>query len=177
MYQLQRSLELDGFRELDGKLVPTDTAIFDQPKQVSLLRANVQSSQLPSTEVLLHHFANAEELYVARKFDTATGEWRKFLEQLLRDIAESTAQNRPDLKNDASKLTMKLLFPYLKHAGFFDSDEELAFSNTYGFLCSGSRPGVGREQQAYLAMVLSLTFSHVALTKFAVWKAHGYESF
>jgi hypothetical protein len=67
--------------------------------------------------------------------------------------------------------------PYLKHAGFFDSDEELAFSSAYGFLCSGSHPGVGGEQQAYLAMVLSLTFGHVALSKFAAWKAHSYKTF
>jgi hypothetical protein len=177
LYQLKRSLELDGFRELAGKLVPIDTAIFDQPKQVSLLMANVQSSQLPLTQVLLHHFTNAEELYVARKFDTATGDWRKFLEQLLRDIAEATTQNRSDLTTDVSKLSMKLLFPYLKNAGFFDSDEELAFSSAYGFLCSGSHPGVGGEQQAYLAMVLSLTFGHVALSKFSAWRAHGYKSF
>jgi hypothetical protein len=108
----------------------------------------VEACQLPSTEVLLHHFTNAEELYVARKFDSATGDWRKFLERLLRDIAEATAQNRSDLTNDASELSMKLLFPYLKHAGFFDSDEELAFGSAYGFLCSGSHPGVGGEQQA-----------------------------
>ena len=177
LYQLERSLELDGFQELEGKLVPTETAIFNQPEQVSLLKANLKSSELPSTQVLLHHFTNAEELYVARKFDTATGEWRKFFEQLLRDIAEATAQNRPDLKDDASRLTMKLLFPYLKHAGFFDSDEELAFANTYGFLCSGSHPGVGTEQQAYLAMVLALTFGYVAVTNLAVWKAHAYSGF
>ena len=35
--ELLKSLQLDGFRLHQGKLIPSDTAIFDQPKQVSLL--------------------------------------------------------------------------------------------------------------------------------------------
>jgi hypothetical protein len=177
LYKVDRSLELDGFRHVGDKLVSADTAIFDQPGQTSLLQEKIKSSQLSSAQVLQHHFSNAEELYVARKFDTAIGDWRKFFEQLLRDIAEVTAKNRQELGVDATKLSMKQLFPYLKEVGFFDSDEELAFSSIYGFLCSGSHPGIGEEQQAYIAMVLSLTFGHVALTKFAVWKVHGYKNF
>lgn len=175
--QLLNSLELDGFRLHQGKLIPADTAIFDQPKQVSLLVEQIKTAKLSSEQTLLHHFSNGEQSYFEGKYDTAVGEWRKFFERLLRDIAEETGRNRADLKKDAGKLTMKDLFPYLEEAGFLDSDEKLAFSSSWAFLCSGAHPGIGSKDQAYLAMVLSLPFGHVALSKFEAWKAHGYKGF
>jgi hypothetical protein len=175
--QLLKNLELDGFRLHQGKLIPADTAIFDQPRQVSLLIHQIETAQLSSEKTLLHHFAKGEREYLERKFDTAVGEWRKFFERLLRDIAEDTGRNRPDLKKDATSLTMKDLFPYLDEAGFLDSDEKLAFSSSWAFLCSGAHPGIGNEDQAYLAMILSLSFGHIALSKFAVWKTQAYKTF
>ncbi len=175
--KLRNSLDLDGFRLLSGKLIPADTAVFDWPKQVSLLVDQVKAARLRSEEVVLHHFTNGEQLYVSNKFDTALGEWRKFFERLLRDTAEVTAQNRPDLKEDATRLSMKKLFPYLGGAGFFDPDEQLAFSSSWGFLCSGSHPGIGEKDQAYLGMVLALTFGHVLLRKYVAWKAQGFRGF
>ena len=72
---------------------------------------------------------------------------------------------------------MKDLFPFLEDSGFFDSDEKLAFSSSWAFLCSGAHPGIGNRDQAYLAMILSLSFGHVALNKFEGWKQHGYKGF
>lgn len=175
--QLLNSLDLDGFRLHQGKLIPADTAIFDQPKQVSLLVEQIKTAKLSSEQTLLHHFSNGEQAYLDGKFDTAVGEWRKFFERLLKDIAEDTGRNRVDLKKDAAKLTMKDLFSYLEEAGFLDSDEKLAFSSSWGFLSSGAHPGVGNKDKAYLAMVLSSSFGHVALTKFEAWKTHGYKGF
>lgn len=175
--QLLNSLELDGFRLHQGKFIPADTAIFDQPKQISFLIEQIKKAKPSSEQILLHHFSNGEQAHVEGKFDTAVGEWRKFFERLLKDIAEDTGRNRADLKKDATKLTMKDLFLYLEEAGFLDSDERLAFSSSWAFLSSGAHPGIGNKDQAYLAMVLSLSFGHVALSKFEVWKAHGYKSF
>ncbi len=175
--QLLKSLELDGFRLHQDKLIPGDTAIFDQPKQVSFLVQQIKTTKLSSEQTLLHHFSNGEQAYLEGKYDTAIGEWRKFFERLLRDIAEDTGLYRQDLKKDAAKLTMKDLFPYLEEAGFLDSDEKLAFSSSWAFLSSGAHPGIGSKDQAYLAMVLSLSFAHTALSKFEVWKAHAYKSF
>lgn len=106
--QLLNSLELDGFRLHQGKLIPADTAIFDQPKQVSLLVEQIKTAKLSSEQTLLHHFSNGERAYLDGKYDTAVGEWRKFFERLLRDIAEDTGVYRQDLKKDATKLTMKV---------------------------------------------------------------------
>ena len=175
--QLLNSLELDGFRLYQGKLIPADTAIFDQPKQISLLVEQIRTVKTSSEQILLHHFSNGEQAYLEGKDDTAVGEWRKFFERLLRDIAEETGLKRQDLKKDAMKLTMKDLFPYLEEAGFLDSDEKLAFSSSWAFLSSGAHPGIGNKDQAYLAMVLSLSFGHVALRKFQVWKTRGYKGF
>ncbi len=174
---LLNSLELDGFRLHQGKLIPADTAIFDQPKQISFLLEQIKTVKLGSEQVLLHHFSNGEQAHLQGKFDTAVGEWRKFFERLLKDIAEDTGRNRIDLKKDATKLTMKDLFLYLEEVGFLDSDEKLAFSSSWGFLSSGAHPGIGNKDQAYLAMVLSLSFGHVALSKFGAWKTHGYKGF
>jgi hypothetical protein len=175
--QLSNSLELDGFRLHQGKLIAADTAIFDQPKQVSFLIEQIKTAKPSSMQTLLHHFSNGEEAYLEGKYDTAVGEWRKFFERLLKDIAEDTGRNRADLKKNATKLTMKDLFLYLEETGFLDSDERLAFLSSWAFLSSGAHPGIGDKDQAYLAMVLSLAFGHVALSKFEAWKAHGYKGF
>jgi hypothetical protein len=175
--QLLKSLELDGFRLHQGRLIPADTAIFDQPKQVSFLIEQIKTTKPNSEQTLLHHFSNGEQAYLEGKYDTAVGEWRKFLERLLKDIAEATGRNRADLKKDATKLTMKDLFLYLEETGFLDSDERLAFSSSWAFLSAGAHPGIGNKDQAYLAMVLSLSFGHIALSKFEGWKAHGYKGF
>lgn len=175
--QLSKSLELDGFRLLQGKLIPADTAVFDQPKEASFLIEQIRVTNLASEQTLLHHFTNGEQEYLQGKPDTAMGEWRKFLERLLRDIAEETGRNRTDLTVDATKLNMKDLFQYLHQAAFLDADEKLAFSSVWGFLCSGAHPGIGTEDKAYLAMILSLTFSNTALRKFQKWQARGYNGF
>jgi|SRR5579884_3933558 len=174
---LKRSLELDGFRLVDGRLVRADTAIFDQPKQVSLLEHQIRTSGVQSEDILLRHFKDGEKQFIDRNFDLAVVAWRKFFEQLLRDIAVATAKHRADLTKDPSNMNNKDLHSYLMECGFFVSDERTAFGSTWGFLSAGGHPGVLEEETAYLAMVLSLSFGRVALSKFKSWKVHGYRTF
>lgn len=176
--RLKASIELDGFRFLGEKLVAADVA--NLPEQVSELQQLLREADLAHFETSLHHYTNAEDAYVQQKWDTATGEWRKFYESVLRDIASTAAAHRPDLgKNpaDLPKYDMKSVFHFLRSAEFLNDDEMTAVGGVWGFLSCGNHPGIGERHIAQFAMTLALTFGQVLLGKLLAWKRGNFNSF
>ncbi len=118
---LLTSLNLDGLVLSGARLIPADSAIVNQSAEVAFLKQKIQQAGFPNESTIGHHYEKAEDLYTQRNWDPCIGEWRKFLERLLRDIGEVTATERKD--SPADSLTMRDLFAYLVRVGFFDTDE------------------------------------------------------
>lgn len=168
-------LTLDGYTVVGRKLVFTESAVLDQPQQVALLKQRIKDSKLPNESVILYHYDQGEEFYVQRRWDACIGQWRSFFEQLLRDIAGSTASHRPDVS--ASLGPMRDVLDYLKEVDFLDQDERTSVGATWGFLSSGSHPGLAAEDKAHLAMAQALAFSQTLVLKFLNWRSNAFKAF
>ena len=92
--------------------------------------------------------------------------------RLLRDIAETGAANRTDVKRNTG--TMKDVFDFLEALGFFDKEERLMYGSSYGLLSASTKPGLLPKDLAHGAMVVTLTNGQLLLTKYSAWKQNGY---
>lgn len=72
---------------------------------------------------------------------------------------------------------MKDVLDYLQEVGFFDVDERTSVGATWGFLSSGSHPGIAPEHKAHLAMILALSFGRVLASKFLDWRKCQFRGF
>ncbi len=168
-------LGLDGYSLVGRNLIPTESAVIDQPQQVALLKQRIMESKFPKEKVILHHYEHGEILYVEQRWDASIGQWRSFFERLLRDIAELTSKQRPDIP--ASLGPMKDVMNYLLKVGFFDQAEQASVGATWGFLCSGSHPGIKLEHTAHLAMMQALCFGQILVLKFHDWQNNAFKCF
>lgn len=174
---LERALARDGWR-FDGKrLVEIRKQTIDEPKEILLVEHLIAESVHDRREVLLHHFRNGQRLYDEGNYHPCSGEWRSFLEEMLRGVWRLTRCNRAEYKTFAETPAIRDVFSFLNRAGFLDSDEELAFRSSYGFLSAGGHPGIGEKDDAYLSQVLALTFGHALLLKLESWHLGGYAHF
>lgn len=170
--ELIRRLELDGYTYDNGTLRPTDSSAIDVSTEVDALTEAIRSSELPNRELILHHYQQGENLYATSAWEPAMGEWRKFLEQILRDIAEAGAAKRPDVKKSTG--TMKDVLDYLATLGFLDKDERTMYGNTYGILSAGTKPGLKQQDLAHGAMIQALSHGQLLLKKYSAWKKSNY---
>jgi hypothetical protein len=170
---LVRRLEIDGYEFRNGKLIPRDTTPVDVNAEGDALTQLIKQCALPNEQIVLYHYGKADEVYAAGHDESTLGEWRKFLEAILRDIAESTVPHRSDVKKNTG--TMKDVLDYLLDVGFFDKDERTgSYGAIYGFFSAGTKPGIVPRDNAKAARILALTFSQLLLKKYAVWKEIGY---
>jgi hypothetical protein len=170
-----RNLEMDGYAFVGQKLIPSESAVVNQPDEVSLLRKLINEAGFSNETTIVHHYTSGEQLYADGKWDSCIGEWRKFYEQLLRDIAELSAQNRTDVKTKLGPMADVL--EYLTELGFLDKDERTAVGAAWGFLSSGSHPGIALPQKAHAAMIHALSFGQILVIKFLDWRRNNFHGF
>ena len=171
--KLVRRLEIDGYEYRNGNLIPRDTNPVDVNEEADALTQLIKQCALPSEQIVLYHYGKADEVYTAGHDESALGEWRKFVEAILRDIAESTAPHRPDTRKSTG--TMKDVLDYLLDVGFFDKDERTgSYGAVYGFFSAGTKPGIVPRDDAKAARILALTFGQLLLKKYAAWKENGF---
>lgn len=174
---LRSALASDGWRFDGVNLVEIRKATIDEPKEISLVEKLIHNSEHDRTDVLLHHFENGQRLYEDGKYHPCVGEWRSFLEELMRGIWRLTRSKRSEFGTFAERPSISDLFNFLKRAGFFDADEEQAYRSSYGFLSAGGHPGIGEKDDAYLSQILALTFGHALLLKLQSWHSGHYKNF
>lgn len=174
---LESTLEADGYRFDGSHLLETRKSTINEPREVTLVEKLIRDSAHDRIDILLHHFQNGQKLFEEGKYHPCTGEWRSFLEEMLRGIWRLTRQCRQEFVKYSATPSMTDLFLYLKKSAFFDGDEEQAFRSSYGFLSAGGHPGISEKDEAYLAQILALTFGHALLLKLGSWAAGGYAHF
>lgn len=174
--ELVSRMSADGFTLLKGRFIPTDSTTVHLPEETSVLKEKLRLASFPSETVMLHHWDKAENLIVHPELaDTSIGQWRSFFERLVEDVATITSRNRNDLGNPPGG--MGNIFEWLTQSGFFLPDEEQAARAVYGFLCSGSHPGIPPEHAAQIAQLLVLGFSQVLVFKYLDWEQNGFRNY
>jgi hypothetical protein len=173
----ERSLIEDGLQFVGNTLVDTNQDIIPEAAEISAVESLIRLSIHGNKALLLHHFVNGSQLFNSGHYHASVSEWRSFLEETLRGIWRLTRAHRSDFTTYAENPNMKDLFSFLSKAGFFGTDEQLAFSSTWAFLCSGGHPGISEMDDAHLSMILALTFGHAALLKLQNWSKGAFTHF
>jgi hypothetical protein len=85
-----KSLEEDGLRYVDGQFIETTQGVVPEVEQFSAVEVLLRKSPLSELEVLLNHFHSGQRLFASRDYHASVGQWRSFMEALLRGIWKLT---------------------------------------------------------------------------------------
>lgn len=171
--ELERALIQDGYVSTGQLLVPDETRATEHRSALEVLI--YRHSDKLQCETLIHHLGEAEEQFRLEKWDSSIGQARKFVEQLLSDIASATAKARGE-KVDLEKPVR--VRDYLNTCGFFDdSERKKLVDGIYGYLSDhGAHPGISNQSAARFCLSMLWTFGFYVLEKFDAWHNQGYKS-
>ncbi len=125
------------------------------------------------TDVLIHHLKESEDEFRQAKWDASIGQARKFVEQLLSDIALTASKARSETPDLGKPVKVR---DYLQKAGFFDDDErKKLIDGVYGFFSDeGAHPGISTQSAARICLSILWSFGFYVLEKFESWQEKGY---
>jgi hypothetical protein len=158
--QLRRSLQLDGFDFANQQLLPIDTPISAENEKNALL-AMLKQSKIGRKDIISKHIIDAQELFTAGKHHPAINEGRSAFQAIIEEVvtlAETKFSRRSGagLKNQAE---------FLEQNGVLSADERAAVLSAWGFLSSGSHPGLSQEEHGRIGTIFSLEFCQIMLVK------------
>lgn len=169
--ELEEALIRDGYVSTGKELLP------DEPHAVELrsgLEALIaRNAQELDHQVLLHHLKDSEEFFRLEKWDSCIGQARKFVEQLLADIANVISAQRGDRVDLSKPVKVR---DYFQACGFFDeSERKKLVDGIYGYFSDeGAHPGISTQTTARFCLSVLWTFSFYVLEKFETWRNQGY---
>lgn len=166
--KLTDNLELDGYIFHNKNLLIPETDILEIEEEIGVLETLYNSLKLDGKELSLHHLKLSEEHYLAKKWDDAISNSRKFLENILREVASTHSQR---CKNDQLKKSIYespfKVRNYLEEEGLLETKEKEAVAKIYGLLSNtGGHPYMASNDQARLLRQLALTLSHFVMLRF-----------
>lgn len=169
--ELERILRLDGWEIHENGLVLRENILVNLQIEEDALLVLLRASGFPNTETVENHLNRSAQEYGRDNNNSITNS-RQALEQILRDIADMTADARQDARpaNEAVR-------DYLEEVGFLTREEKRGISGVYGFLSGAAHPGVVDEEAARLGRNFALGACHYALQKFAWWSRAGFRGF
>jgi len=126
--ELERILRLDGWEIQDGRLVRRENLLVNLQIEEDALLILLRASGLPNVQIAENHLNRSAREY-GRDDNNSITNSRQALEQILRDVADMTADARRDARpaNEAIR-------DYLEVTGFFTREEKRGISGVYGFL-------------------------------------------
>lgn len=166
--KLTDNLELDGYIFHNKNLLIPETNILDIEEEIGVLETLYNSLKLGGKELSLHHLKLSEEHYLAKKWDDAISNSRKFLENVLREVASTHSQIcKTDQLNKSIYETPFKVRDYLEKEGLLEAKEKEAIAKIYGLLSNtGGHPYMASNDQARLLRQLALTLSHFVMLRF-----------
>lgn len=166
--KIKAQLELDGYIYKNGLLYQVDSSVIDEKQEQSYLETLVDQLSLSDKEVIKHHIKNAEEHYVAGKWDDSIANSRKFLEAILSQVAEALNLKKYSTNLSPAKLSRPVeIRDYLEKEQLIETKEKDATAKVYGLLSgTGSHPYIAEKDQARLMWHLALTFSQFVLLRY-----------
>lgn len=165
---LLNSLELDGYKFINGKLLKSEVGVLDSEEESGVLESLYLTLGLDELDVAIHHLKLSSEHYINGKWDDSISNSRKFLETCLREVANgySTKKYGKTLsqRNYESPSSVR---DFLEQEGLLEAKEKKAIASTYSLLSNmGSHPYIAEKEQARLLRHLSLTFSQFVLLRY-----------
>lgn len=165
---LVAELELDGYIHKKGKLYYSEANVLDEGEEEGILDGLILDTSLENKDVMDHCLALSEADYLEQKWDDSIGNSRKFLESVLKEIADKYEFNNKSNHLDESiyDRAVKVRI-YLTNNNLLTPDEVTAFEHVYGLLSeTGSHPNIAENDQASLARNLALTLAQFILLRY-----------
>ncbi|MGW8428143.1 hypothetical protein ACWGJQ_22020 [Peribacillus simplex] len=166
--KLINSLELDGYKYNNGKLILSEVDILEVEEETGVLESLYTELNLNNREMALHHLKLSSEHYLAAKWDDSISNSRKYMESVLREIAYSYNE-----KIKRSKLSNRIyespreVRSFLESEGILETKETKTIAAVYGLLSNtGSHPYIADNDQARLLRHLSLTITQFVMLRF-----------
>jgi len=157
---IRRSLQLDGFEVSNSSLQRIDGPVSVEEEKSRLL-AYLGALRLSQRDVISQHVRDTEDLFSDGKYHSAIGEARSALEAVIRDVVsilESKIANRSG-SGTANQIE------FLCTHQILSADEKAAFLSAWGFLSSGTHPGLSSEEHGRIGTILGFEFIQVLLIK------------
>jgi len=165
--KLRRALELDGYMFVNGKLLVPEAEVLDVVEEVGLLDSLYNSLSLANSEITFHHLALSEDHYKAGRWDDSISNSRKFLENILKEVAASYSMftTKSTIDPDVYSKPVRVR-EYLNNNGLLDKKEIEALASVYGLLSEkGGHPYMAQNDQARLLRHLALTLSQFIMLR------------
>jgi len=163
---LKRQLELDGYVNKNGQLLPIEHSVLNEQEEQSYLEELIDNSTLGDKAVIKHHLGLTERAYVDSRWSDTISNARNFFESILKQIAEGA-----HIKINGTPLTLRRpadIRDYLETTSLIDRTEKDAIARVYGLISNtGSHPNMAHQDQARLMRNLALTFSQYILLQWA----------
>lgn len=166
--QLLLNLELDGYNFYNNRLLTAETDVLEIKEEIGLLETLYDTIHLENKELSLYHLQLSEEHYLTSKWDDCISNSRKFLENVLREVAIAYSKRckKVNLENSIYESPFKVR-DYLEKEGLLEKKEKEAIAKIYGLLSdTGSHPYMASNDQARLLRQLALTLSQFVMLRF-----------
>ncbi len=169
--QLTNSLELDGYRFNQGKLLKFEDEFLNIEEEMGVLESLYSSLELDNLSLAVHHLNLSSDQYIEGKWDDSISNSRKYLETCLREVANKYNQMLYGEKLTRSTFEKPVLVrDYLEREELLEMKEKKSIASVYGLLSNtGSHPYIAEKEQARLLRNLALTFSQFVLLRFEGW--------
>ena len=159
--ELKSLLELDSYIFKAPTLFQVEGSVIQEEAEQNYLEHLIEEVNLSDNELIKHHIKNAEEHYQKGRWDDSIANSRKFLEAILKQIAQLLGMKPKSLDSPYE------VREYLQVKGLIEKKEKEAIAKVYGLLSeTGSHPYIAEKDQARLMWHLALTFSQFVLLRF-----------
>lgn len=165
--ELAKHVQLDGYKFVDGRLIPVETDVLDADEQAGLLETMFKKLELSSEETSIHCLRRSEQAWIEANWDDCISNARRFMESTLREVA---AKHAADVKGETLSESIYSrpvrVRDYLEEEGLIERQEKKAIAEIYGLLSvKGSHPNIAQQDQARLLRQVALIFSHFVMIR------------
>jgi len=162
------NLELDGFIYKNNNLLSSEDNILNTEEETNIIKELYKKLNLDNQQTAFHHLELSEKHYIGKKWDDSISNARKFIECILKEVANSYSQSvkklqlPPDIYSKPSHVR-----DYLEKEKVLETKEKKTISEIYGLLSeTGGHPYIAESDQARLLRNLSLTISQFVMLRY-----------
>ena len=175
--KLLLSLELDGFKYANQRIIPIETEIVETEEVKSAVEEKIRNNPELDFKVLIKHLKDCDNDYMSRSWKNSVSNARHFMEQLLADVAKAGAKHRRECPPKGGKGEPGRVREYLVKSGFFEKNEcDSLICGVYSYLSEkGAHRGLTEESCARVSRNIILSLGFYVLEKFETWKRNKYK--
>ena len=165
--ELKKQIEFDGYKFMQGRLIPTETDVLDSEEQAGLLETLFRKLKLGNSETALHCLKLSEKHWIDSNWDDCISNARRFFESTLQEVAATYSSSVKGHTLADSVYTRPFrVRDFLEDEGLIERQEKSTIKEVYGLLsATGSHPNIAAQDQARLLRQVALIFSHFVMLR------------